>query len=646
MSPEGGASVNRSRRLLDRQIRKSGLAPGTETDTPLGQLLKLVESTYDEFERHRRLLDHSTRLASEELAESMAALAANERLFRSLARCSPNGIVYTDDAGRCLYANRRAEDLFGSPADQLADFGWVTHIPDQDIELFQRISRDPLAEGESDHVIEHRLCRPDGSVIWVSTSVAIVDQSAVDRSGAVGWVANIEDITQRKLHEQELSRLARNDSLTGLENRYSMTHRLQTMCSDLDTDCRLAVAVIDLDRFKLVNDTFGHETGDTLLVAMAKKLSAAVDDHDVVARLGGDEFAVATLLGPGDRPESFGARLSQAIHGPVDCGGRLVHVGGSVGVAVSRHSKPAPDELLRDADTAMYRAKRSRSLTYQVFNDTFRAEVTSRFTLESELRAAIVNREIYLAYQPIADASTNEIIVVEALARWNNERLGMVPPTEFISVAEDLGLINDLGDQLLNLACAQLRQWRTASGLRELVLSFNTSPLQLANPEFPSTIRRVLAQNALPASALLIEITENAIVSDFDRSIGVLDELRAMGVAVAIDDFGTGYSSLSYLERLPVDYLKIDKSFIQAMGNEPRHESANRLTQTIIELAHRFGLTPVAEGVETDSHQAILQRAGCDLLQGYLLATPMAPDDERLNQLLMNSLTSGCVNHS
>ena len=626
--------MSRSRRLLDRQLRKSGLASGSAESGSFDQFLELVESTYDEFERDRRLLDRSTRLASEELAESMASLAANERLFRSLARCSPNGIVYTDDVGRCLYANRRAEELFGSPAEQLSGFGWVWHIPDREMESFQNIARDTLSSEESDYVIEHRLRRPDGSVIWVSTSVAVVDHSTMDRSDAVGWVANVEDITQRKLHEQELSRLARNDSLTGLENRYSMTHRLQAMCSSVTATSRLAVAVIDLDRFKLVNDTFGHETGDTLLVAMASKLTAAVADHDVVARLGGDEFAVATLLGPDDDPETFAARLSRAIHGPVDCGGRVVHVGGSVGVAVSGHQQPSPDALLRDADTAMYRAKRSRTLTFQVFNQTFRAEVTSRFTLESELRSAIANRQIYLAYQPIADAVTNEVVLVEALARWNNERLGLVPPTEFISVAEDLGLINDLGDQLLNLACAQLHRWRTTSGLRQLVLSFNTSPLQLADPEFPNTVRRVLARNALPPDSLLIEITEHAIVTDFDRSIGVLDELRAMGVAVAIDDFGTGYSSLSYLERLPVDYLKIDKSFVQAMGDQPRHESANRLTQTIIELAHRFGLTPVAEGVETDSHQALLRRAGCDLVQGYLLATPMTPDDQRLDQIL------------
>jgi diguanylate cyclase (GGDEF)-like protein/PAS domain S-box-containing protein len=609
------------------------LTSSGQGDGAFDRFLDLVESTYDEFERDRRLLDHSTRLASDELAESMASLSANERLFRSLARCSPNGIIYTDDVGQCLYANRRAEELFGSDADQLSGFGWVPHIPDQDMEFFGNISRDTLSNEDSDYVIEHRLRRPDGSVIWVSTSVAVVDHSTADRSNAVGWVANIEDITQRKLHEQELSRLARNDSLTGLENRYSMTHRLQTMCTSLSATNRLAVAVIDLDRFKLVNDTFGHETGDNLLVAMASKLTAAVGDRDVVARLGGDEFAVATLLDPDDDPERFAARLSRAIHGPVDCGGRVVHVAGSVGVAVSRRHLPSPDELLRDADTAMYRAKRSRTLTFQVFNETFRAEVTSRFALESELRSAITDRQIYLAYQPIADAVTNEVVVVEALARWNNKRLGMVPPTEFISAAEDLGLINDLGDQLLNLACEQLRRWRTR-GLRQLVLSFNTSPLQLADPEFPNTVRRVLARNALPPDALLIEITEHAIVTDFERSIGVLDELRAMGVAIAIDDFGTGYSSLSYLERLPVDYLKIDKSFVQAMGDQPKHESANRLTQTIIELAHRFGLTPVAEGVETDAHQLLLRRAGCDLVQGYLLATPMAPDDRRLDQIL------------
>ncbi len=622
-----GERPSRSRRLIARQLRKAGVVEPFPDD--LDRFLELVEESYDEFERHRRLTERTSRLASEELSEAISSLTSSEHLFRSLARCSPNGIIYADDQGRCIYANDRAEALFGASAAELEGLGWWRVVLPED-----RIGFKPLIDtmhngARGDVLIEHRIAQPSGNVLWVSTSVAAVEDN--DDGTAAGWVAHVEDTTERKRYERELSQLAWNDSLTQLNNRYALTRELTEMCEGLREGRQLAVAVIDLDRFKLVNDTFGHEAGDQLLVAVADKLQQETRSTDLVARLGGDEFAFVSALDQKQSPADLGRRLSAIVHGPIECAGRTLHVGGSVGVAVTGQGELTPDELLRNADTAMYQAKRSAHIMWQVFDQRFRAEVTKRFQLESDVRTAIAEHEVTLAYQPIVDAGTRRVVAVEALARLELPRVGMVPPVEFIAAAEDLGLISELGEQLLERACAQLSTWRQDSPeLDDLLISVNTSPLQLTDPEFPKAIERALARHALPARTLLVEITESAIVSHIDQSLQALDELRALGVSLAIDDFGTGYSSLSYLDRLPVDYLKIDKSFVQAMGVG----RSNRLTATIIELSNRFGMIPIAEGVETEMQHQLLADAGCPLVQGYLLARPMAPDDERLRGML------------
>ncbi len=598
----------------------------------MAAFLAMVERSYAESDEQRRLNDRVTRLASEELTESLASLRASENLFRSLTRCSPNGIIYADWDGRCVYANEKAEHLTGWTTDELLGLGWHGLVPPDDLQRILEVANDWTDDDKG--LVEHRLLVRHQDAIWVSTSLAAV----VDAGGkTIGWVAHIEDITERKLHERELSRLARQDSLTRLDNRHAMNQRLADLCANLDRSQFLAVALLDLDRFKLVNDSFGHEAGDQLLMHVADRLRAVSRPSDLVARLGGDEFAYAAVFDCLDGIEALGRRLSDAVHGPVEIDGRVVHVAGSVGLATSGYGRATPESLLRDADTAMYRAKRSAAFSFQIFDETFREEVTRRFAIESELRNGLTNGEFRLEYQPVVAAASRSVSSVEALARWDSINLGAVSPAEFIPVAEELGLIGELAEELLNQACRQLRAWRQTAPLAELRVSFNVSPLQLSDFRFPSFVARTLEKYDLPSRALVLEVTEGAILSDFDKTVEILDELREMGIKVAIDDFGTGYSSLSYLERLPVDYLKIDQSFVQSMGRDQANTTSNRLTETIIDLARRFGLTPVAEGVETETQREILSEAGCDLVQGFLLARPMSADDPRL----LAALTSG-----
>lgn len=361
MSPNRNTA--RSRRLLERQLRKAGL---TERNDPqLERFVALIEETYDEFDRHRQLNDHSNRLASAELAETISSLDASERLFRSLARCSPNGIVYSDHEGQCIYANDRAHALFGS-ADELTGASWLDWVADEDRAVVGPMIEDMQHGSRRDVLVEHRLRTATGELVWVSTSAAVVDDN--DHDSITGWVALFEDITDRKRYEQQLAQLARSDSLTQLHNRHSLGEKLHHMCEQLDDGERIAVAVIDLDRFKIVNDTFGHEAGDQMLVGVARRLEEATRTGDIVARLGGDEFAFVCSLGDEDDAAEVGERLSSVVHGSISVAGRTLDVAGSVGVAVAGPGESTPEELLRRADVAMYRAKRSSLVTCEIFD--------------------------------------------------------------------------------------------------------------------------------------------------------------------------------------------------------------------------------------------------------------------------------------
>jgi diguanylate cyclase (GGDEF)-like protein/PAS domain S-box-containing protein len=657
---------HRSKRLVDRQLRKAGLQ--VEPGTPLDRFIELVRSSYDEADDSRRLNDHAFAVASAEMSELNGRLSANnaalnsaldeltrseaieelnqklstkndelqhalesqtrtQQLFESLASNSPLAIIYTDQSGNAVYTNDRSSLLLDRPASDLLGVEWIRLIPPSQRADFRVFLGDDTIETA---VIEHQMEHRDGTLIWCSTTIAAVRHT--DALG--GWIASIEDITQRKRGEAELERLATTDSLTGLLNRHSFGLSVQQLRETLAGDTHLALALIDMDRFKLVNDTFGHQAGDQLLITIAEILRAQAQDGDLIARLGGDEFAFARVVADAEEAETFVRELSDSLHQPVVVERQMLHTGASVGLALATERSADPEELLRDADTAMYRAKADNSRRYRIFDQRFREEVTRRFVLERELHLAIESKAVTLAFQPIIDAASEQTIAVEALARWESEALGVVSPLEFIEAAEHLGLSRVLGRQILEMACGQLGAWyHDQPWRRGLAVSVNVTYGQLVDQNFVELVHQTLVRNRLPGSALILELTEQALLDDFDRAVGVLQRLRQMGVRIAIDDFGTGYSALSYLARLKVDFLKIDQSFVQRLSSVG-DEGDNRLTEAIVDLAHRFELTPIAEGVETESQQQMLRTFGCGLLQGYLFARPMWPDDPALAEVV------------
>jgi len=419
---------------------------------------------------------------------------------------------------------------------------------------------------------------------------------------------------------EELSRLANTDSLTGLLNRYSFSRSLEKIAESIGVADFLAVVIIDLDRFKLVNDTFGHNIGDQLLMKVADNLRGIEVGGDLVARLGGDEFAYSRVVQSELEADKFAKDLSVVLKNPLIINEQLIHGGGSVGLALGSGDDIDPISLMRDADTAMYRAKEDSAKTYQVFDLQFRQEVTRRYILEREVRDAISDKDIRLAYQPIVSAVDQKTMILEALSRWDSPTLGTVSPPEFIPTIERLGLSIEFGRLTLINACKQVKQWLDLyPAMGDVAVAVNLASPQLLDFGLVDHIAATLESHELSGKCLIIELTESELLQDFDHAVKVLSDLREMGIRIAIDDFGTGYSALAYLSRIPADFLKIDKAFVQNMGAD---KSVLRLTQVIVELADRFNLAAIGEGVEIDEQAASLQQFGCDLLQGYLYGKP------------------------
>jgi len=424
---------------------------------------------------------------------------------------------------------------------------------------------------------------------------------------------------------EALSKLANTDSLTGLLNRYSFSRSLELVAQTISETDFLAVAVIDLDRFKLINDTFGHNIGDQLLEKIADNLREIKAGDDLVARLGGDEFAYARVVGSEFEAEKLAVILSEVLKHPLVIDQQLIHGGGSVGLVLGSGDDIDPIGLMRDADTAMYRAKENSAKAYQVFDLQFRREVTRRYALERELRDAITDKGIRLAYQPIVSTDNQSTIILEALSRWESPTLGAISPVEFMPTIERLGLSIEFGRTTLLNACRQMKQWRECyPTMDDVAVAVNFASPQLLDFGLVDYIASTLESLDLPGRCVIIELTESDLLQDFDRAVKVLSELRNMGIRIAIDDFGTGYSALAYLSRIPADFLKIDKAFVQNMETD---KSVLLLTQVIVELADRFNLTAIGEGVEVHPQARSLQQFGCELLQGYLYGRPSEPID-------------------
>jgi diguanylate cyclase (GGDEF)-like protein len=432
------------------------------------------------------------------------------------------------------------------------------------------------------------------------------------------------DITERRHAEEQLRHAALHDAVTGLPNRTLFLDRVrQAMARARRNPGRiLGILVLDLDRFKGVNDSLGHLAGDDFLAAVAGRLSPCVRPQDTLAHLGGDQFTV--LVDDLDEPSDLvrvADRFRAALSRPVAVRGHEVFTSAAIGIAPGSAAYVAPEALLRDAHTAMQRAKVQGAGSFQVFDDGMHARAVARLQLETELRRGLERDEFRLHYQPIVSLGTGRLAAFEGLVRWAHPQRGLLAPEDFLALAEETGLILPLGQWVLEAGCRQARVWRDgARRERPPIMSLNLSGRQLAESDFVPTVGRALQAEGLAGRAIDLEVTENVIMQDGDSTRGCLASLRELDLGVSIDDFGTGHSSLSHLDRLPVDTLKIDRSFLEARDGRP-HRS--EIVRTIVALGHHLGLDVVAEGIETPAQLAELREMGCDHGQGYLFAPPL-----------------------
>lgn len=551
-----------------------------------------------------------------------AALRASEERYRLLFERNLAGVFRSSVSGRVLDCNdafarivgfaERREVIGRSMVDFYAD-------PRQRAALIARLER----EGSFTDV-EIAIVRRDGSPAWAYASATLLPGEAGDE-GQIE--ATLIDVTRRKSAESQILYQAYHDALTGLPNRMLFHDRLTQALTQARRDGRgLAVLFLDLDQFKVVNDTLGHGAGDRLLQEVAGRLRRAVAEGDTVARVGGDEF---TLLLPAIERAADAARVADhllaAIARPAELDGHRLYVTTSIGVSLFPADGHEAESLLTRADIAMYRAKELGRNGYQLCTPEMTAKALERLTLENELRRALEGGELALVYQPQARVQDGRVLGVEALLRWEHPRRGLVLPDRFIGIAEDSRLIVPIGEWVLRTACAEVAAWRR-EGRAELRVAVNLSGRQLQHPDLLATVAGILGETGLDPRALVLEVTESVAMQNVELTVEVLGALRGMGVGIAMDDFGTGQASLSYLKHFPMDSLKIDRGFVGDLGRS-RVDAA--MVTAIIDLAHGLGLSATAEGVESEEQLRFLRERGCDEFQGYLISRPLSAAQAR-----------------
>jgi len=542
-----------------------------------------------------------------------------ERRFQSIVQNSSDLITLLGPDLRIVYQSPAVAAVLGGPPGALIGHMLKEIIHPEDMPIARASLTKVFTGGPgTTTTLECRAQRSDGEWIIVdSVMTNLLDEPDV---GAI--VLNSRDVTARRSLERELNHQAFHDTLTGLANRALFLDRLSHAMDRADRGADpVGVLFLDLDDFKAVNDSFGHPAGDRLLVAVAERIRAATRPGDTVARFGGDEFAV--LVESGAMPEAAEAvaeRITEGLAGTFRIHSNEVPMRASIGIALGRRPQETPDDLLRDADLAMYLAKRNGKGRFEMYRPNMHADAVRRLETAVGVREGLEAGQFEVYYQPIVATHTSRLIGAEALVRWNHPVRGLLAPIEFIPVAETTGLIVPLGRQVLREATRQAQLWRQGHVVDDMFyVSVNLSPLQLSESDLVDDIAGALEASGLPPRALVLEVTESAIIENLDLTLPRLHAIRSIGVGLAVDDFGTGYSSLSYLADLPVNFVKIDKSFIDRITPDP---SGTTMARAVIDLSRALGFTCIAEGVESESQRAALDELGCENAQGYLFARP------------------------
>jgi diguanylate cyclase (GGDEF)-like protein/PAS domain S-box-containing protein len=551
-------------------------------------------------------------------------LKASEARFHSAFSHAAIGMALLDTAGRFLQVNRAFGEMLGRAAAELAGTQLVDLVLPHDREPLESQLRALAAGGQGEVHCEVRAIHREGAEVWMALNVSLGRDWHLQ---AQNLIVQAQDVSARKRAEAELYHNAYHDSLTGLPNRKRFGESLAQAIARWQRrpERQFAVMYLDFDRFKMVNDSLGHRAGDELLVELATRLRAALRPSDVVARLGGDEFAVLVEDLEHDRQAlELAQRIQRHVSRPLILDGIDLAVTASIGITFSSNGYTAPEQAVRDADIAMYQAKSRGKAQYALFDSSLRRLVSGQLKLESQLRRAIEEQQLFLVYQPIHALEPNSLIAFEALVRWRHPEHDVLLPAAFIPTAEETGLVVPLGRWVMAEACRQLGAWHREHRVPHLRVTVNVSAHELAEPGFAAHVRACIEEAGIQPSQLVIEVTETVLMETVAGAVPVLRALRESGVMIALDDFGTGYSSLGYLANLPIDVLKLDRCFVEPLGAAP---GASEIASAVLRLGQALGKEVLAEGIETEIQLEMLRRIGCPLGQGYLLARPLEANE-------------------